>query len=464
MFDNSAPDDDSSHLRAWNRRHDEAAFARFVQRHAGMVLGAARRKTGRAELAEEVAQAVFALAARRAAVLAEHPCVSAWLHRTTILESANALRREQKHRTLADAMARLPDTSPAVELPASVLPQLDDALNALHESDRCAVLLRYGEQLSYDEMAARLGKSADACQKQTSRALERLRSILAKRAAAVTAAALGAGLTAALTKQAGAAVSAKISAAAIAAAPKISFAAILQHIVHTMSTGKQIAAAAGVVALLASVPLGLSWSEAASLRNQIASRPHVAPAAVAAKILPAAPKPSREEPGNRILPGVSSEEGDRTVAMLRALRGRLLTSPQLFDISRQIMDLPASHMPKALEAMADFTGLLPAGLLRVMVFARWGELDPEAAMAAAMTATLDPMTAEMARHAMASGWLERDPGGLAAWLRDHGKSPMAGALAETIGTMSHLFDREMIQQLRDVEPPRLLRRQAGTGV
>src|SRR6187431_1391392 len=81
--------DDRTLLRAWSRAHDEAAFTRFVQRHLGMVQGAALRKTARPDLAEEVAQAVFALAARRAAALAEHPCAGAWLHRTTLLESAN---------------------------------------------------------------------------------------------------------------------------------------------------------------------------------------------------------------------------------------------------------------------------------------------------------------------------------------------------------------------------------------
>ena len=416
-----------------------------------MVQGAALRKTARPELAEEVAQAVFAVAARRAASLAEHPCAGAWLHRTAVLESANALRRELKHRKTAAAMLTQPDTSPEPALPHAALPHLDEALNSLPEHDRRAVMLRFGEKLSYDQMAARMGKSADACQKQTSRALERLRSVLTRRVASVSVAALSAGLVSALNSPATAAAG-KVSAAAIAAAPKISLAAILSHIIHTMSTAKQIAAATGIVALLASVPLGLSYSEASSLRSQIAERPAAAAPAIAAKA-PTVTKPAPEAPGSRIQPGVSNAEADGTVAMLRKLRGRMLTSPQLLDIARQIMDLPLSHLPRALEAMADFPGLLPAGALRMAVFARWGELDPEGAVGAVGTAKLDWMTAEAARHMIASGWMERDPQGMTAWLRENKKSPMTGPMVATI-LMSHgQFDRETVQQLHDVDPP-----------
>ena len=38
-------------LHAWSRGRDEAAFTEFVQRHLGMVQGAALRKTARPELA-----------------------------------------------------------------------------------------------------------------------------------------------------------------------------------------------------------------------------------------------------------------------------------------------------------------------------------------------------------------------------------------------------------------------------
>lgn len=451
IIPDSAPADDRLLLLSWSRGRDEVAFTEFVRRHLGMVQGAALRKTARPELAEEVASSVFALAARRAASLAEHPCAGAWLHRTAVLESSNALRRELKHLKTAAAMLTQPDTSPEPALPHAALPHLDDALNSLPEHDRRAVMLRFGEKLSYDQMAARMGKSADACQKQTSRALERLRSVLSRRVASVSITALAAGLASAFNTPASAAAG-NVSAAAIAAAPKISFAAILSHIIHTMSTAKQIAAATGLVALLASVPLGLSYSEAASLRIQVAERPAATAPMPAAKA-PTVKKPAPKAPGSRIQPGVGAEEADRTVAMLRKLRGRMLTSSQMFDIAREIMGLPLSHLPRALEAMADFTGLLPAGALRMAVFARWGELDPEAAVATVGTAKLDWMTAEAARHTIASGWMERDPQGMTEWLLANPNSPIAGALAGTVAMSVGQFDRETMQKLNGVVRP-----------
>jgi RNA polymerase sigma-70 factor (ECF subfamily) len=443
--------DDRPLLRAWSRGRDEAAFTQFVQRHLGMVQGAALRKTARVDLSEDVAQAVFALAARRAAALAEHPCPAAWLHRTAVLESANALRRELKHRKLAAAMLIQPDTSRDSALPHAALPHLDDALNTLPEHDRRAVLLRFGEKLSYDQMAARLGKSADACQKQTSRALDRLRSVLSRKVAGVTATALAAGLVSALHTPASAAA-VKVSAAAIAAAPKISLAAIASHILHTMSTGKQIAAATGLVALLASVPLGYSYSEADALRTQLEARSAgtPAPAMAAADFSPRTR--TLEPPGSRVIPGMSNTEAERTIAMLRGLRGKLLTSAQMAEVCGQIMSLPETHLPKALESMSAFTGLLPAGVLRAMVFARWGELAPESGIAALDAAKLDMFTGEFARYALAGGWMERDPQGLAAWLKSNPKAPLAGVLGTVVALDVKHFDRATMQQLYDVVP------------
>lgn len=446
-------EDDRALLRAWSGNRDEAAFTAFVQRHLGMVQGAALRKTARPDLAEDVAQAVFALAARRAASLAGHPSAGAWLHRTAVFESANALRRELKQRKIAAAMLVHPDTSPESGLPDAVLPHLDDALDTLPEHDRRAVLLRYGERLSYEQMAARLGKSADACQKQTSRALERLRGLLTKHAA-LSLTVITAGLTHTLGTPATAAAAGKITAAAVGAAPHISLASLFQHLLHTMNTGKQIALAAGTVVLLTALPLGLQISEAASLRQQIASRSHSSSIPSLTETAAAKPAPQRETPGSRVLPGVNSAEADRILAMLRSLRGRMITSSQLVDVVEQLMKLPVSHMEEALKVLADFPGMMPAIPLRAVIYARFAELDPNAAMTAGASsgADKDMFTGDIVRYALAAGWMERDPQGLAAWLQEHPRDRGAGALASILGEKISLLDRETAAKLSAVTP------------
>ncbi len=446
--------DASPLLLAWNHHRDEVAFTQFVYRYLGMVQGAALRKTGSAELAEEVAQAVFALAARRAAALAEHPCIGAWLHRTAVLESSNALRRDGKHRKLAAKMLMDPPTSPEPTEPHSALPHLDDALDALPEHDRRAVLLRFSEKQSYDQMAAHLGKSADACQKQTSRALEQLRTILTRRMKGLTATGLAAGLSSALNSPATASAS-SVSAAAIAAAPQISLFSIIHHILRTMTTAKQITTAAGLVALLSSVPLSLVYGEAADLRGQLAKRPSLNSAATPATSTPALSVASRfGPPGSRIQPGVSPAEADRTLTMLRGLRGKMLTSSQLIDVAAQIMALPISHMEQALASVADFPGLFPVGALQVMIFARWGELAPESAIAALAQRKLNPMIEAAANMGLVSGWMERDPLGMTAWLKANAQSPSVGNLSTMLSSSGYLtqFDKATIEQLCHVKP------------
>jgi uncharacterized protein YlxW (UPF0749 family) len=62
---------------------------------------------------------------------------------------------------------------------------LDDAMDALADADRAAILLRYFENKSLREVGAALGTSDDAAQKRVSRAVEHLRELLAKRGVSV---------------------------------------------------------------------------------------------------------------------------------------------------------------------------------------------------------------------------------------------------------------------------------------
>jgi len=125
-------------------------------------------------------------------------------------------------------------------------PLLDEAMHALDDTNRAAVLLRYFENKSLREVGATLGTSENAAQKRLGRAVERLREFFAKRgvtvggsglvllistnavlvaptglSAAIAASALAAVTTAALTEATVAGVSwlnAKSGAAIVAAA------------------------------------------------------------------------------------------------------------------------------------------------------------------------------------------------------------------------------------------------------
>jgi cell division protein FtsL len=113
--------------------------------------------------------------------------LSGWLHRTTQNLAANAVRtnvRRQTREQEAAAMNELLSTESDANW-EHIAPYLDAALGELSEPDRDAVLLRYFEKKSAQEMAEHLGISDEAAQKRVTRAVERLREIFSKRGVAV---------------------------------------------------------------------------------------------------------------------------------------------------------------------------------------------------------------------------------------------------------------------------------------
>jgi hypothetical protein len=96
-------------------------------------------------------------------------------------------------------------------------PLLDDAMAALDETDRSAVLLRYFENKSLREVGEALGASDDAAQKRVSRAVERLREFFSKRNVTIGASGLAVLISANAVQSAPLGLAATISAAAILA-------------------------------------------------------------------------------------------------------------------------------------------------------------------------------------------------------------------------------------------------------
>jgi RNA polymerase sigma factor (sigma-70 family) len=181
--------DDSQLLREFTERQSDAAFAALVTRHVNLVHSVALRQTGDPHAAEEITQAVFIILARKAASLGPKTILSGWLYQTARLTAANFLRgqirrqqREQEAYMQSLANEAEPDVWP------QIAPLLDDALGQLGERDRHAIVLRYFENKSLDEVGAALGASEDAAKMRVNRALEKLRKVFKKRGVTLTAA------------------------------------------------------------------------------------------------------------------------------------------------------------------------------------------------------------------------------------------------------------------------------------
>jgi RNA polymerase sigma factor (sigma-70 family) len=171
---------DQDLLGEFARDQSQHAFTTLVQRHIGLVYCAALRQVRSPQLAEEVAQSVFADLARNTARLKPDTVLTAWLYAVTRRTAINVVRgeaRRQLREQIAlemNAMNATPDDWRQVE------PLLDEAMHALDDLDRTAILLRFFENKSLREVGERLGTTDDTARKRVNRAVERLREFFAK--------------------------------------------------------------------------------------------------------------------------------------------------------------------------------------------------------------------------------------------------------------------------------------------
>jgi|SRR6266850_21453 len=89
---------DAQLLQRFAEQNSEAAFRALMERHLPLVFGTARRMTGDNAPAQDIAQTVFILLARKGNRLGPNTILSGWLHRTTRFVAARALTAEWRRR------------------------------------------------------------------------------------------------------------------------------------------------------------------------------------------------------------------------------------------------------------------------------------------------------------------------------------------------------------------------------
>jgi RNA polymerase sigma factor (sigma-70 family) len=140
-------------------------FERFYEEHRVEVLRLLRRRLG-ADRAEDAFQETFLRALRAYGRLERGDHLRAWVLTIARNVALDALRRARPAAELVETGAE--DARPAYE----ALAHLTDGLPP---KERAAVVLRYGYDLSYDQIASALGSSPDAARQATSTGVRRLR-------------------------------------------------------------------------------------------------------------------------------------------------------------------------------------------------------------------------------------------------------------------------------------------------
>jgi RNA polymerase sigma factor (sigma-70 family) len=174
--------DDMALVREFAVSQSEQAFETLVSRHVNLVYSAALRQARDADLAQEITQAVFIILARKAGSLSPKTILSGWLYRAAQFAAKDALKiqRRRQLREQEAFMEGVLQNEPDAAW-EQLSPLLDEAMTRLRDKDRDAIVLRFFENKSLQEVGAALGLEERAAQKRVARSLEKLRAFFAKR-------------------------------------------------------------------------------------------------------------------------------------------------------------------------------------------------------------------------------------------------------------------------------------------
>ena len=209
--------DDITLLREYARCNSEEAFAALVSRHVDLVYSVALRDVQDPYLAEEITQAVFIILARKAESFDSKVVLSGWLYRTARYTSANALsvhRRRQQREQEAYVQSLLNESESTVW--TQISPLLGEAMKQLGQKDHDAVVLRFFENKSFQEIGAVFGASENAAKKRVAYALEKMRKYFSKHGVTSTVALIAGAISANSVQAAPATLAKAVTATAFA--------------------------------------------------------------------------------------------------------------------------------------------------------------------------------------------------------------------------------------------------------
>jgi RNA polymerase sigma factor (sigma-70 family) len=381
--------DDAELLRRYAENRSEEAFAEFVQRHLNLVYAAAlRRLSGDSHRAAEVAQTVFTAAARDAARLSRHVVLTGWLYSATRNAAIDVIRveRRRQQREQESLLRHEMNTSSETDW-EQMRPVLDEAMDELDSRDRDAVLLRYFQGTSFGEIGRKLSLTEDAARMRVTRAIERLRALLARRGVTSTSAALSSVLVEQASTAAPAGLSATITGQAfstlVAEGVGVATSNVAAHF-----TGAKAAIGFGIAA--AAIVIGVVVSRESARTD---STPSLAAPAAQNFVIAPTPNETRSDPAPASIAKVSTPSVPALdpAEFTRELQFRLHSDPEMLRLNREeyrtIARFGYASLHAALgmtaEQIEQFETLLiekakvGVDLAAVRYLQGWEETDPE---------------------------------------------------------------------------------------
>jgi RNA polymerase sigma-70 factor (ECF subfamily) len=161
---------------------DTEAYAHLVDRHYDRCVRIALRILGNREDAEEAVQDSFLRAFRALGTYEDRERFSPWLARILVNQCRTVLARVQRREAVFSDM-ELEDVDLHTGFEGGsedAWPDLERALGQLPVEQREAIVLRYSDDLTYDEMSRITGAGESALKMRVQRAFARLRTLLAE--------------------------------------------------------------------------------------------------------------------------------------------------------------------------------------------------------------------------------------------------------------------------------------------
>ena len=163
------------------------AFESLVRKYQGMIYSLCRRLVGAHQAADDLAQETFIKAYLSLSRFDTRRPLYPWLRRIAANNAFNTLKRRKRERRLDESAVADP---PLAFSPESTRPEekaeraeFDErfgrALDSLPDDQRSVFVLRYYEDMSYEEISRALGLPDGTVMSRLNRARRRLRTILA---------------------------------------------------------------------------------------------------------------------------------------------------------------------------------------------------------------------------------------------------------------------------------------------
>jgi RNA polymerase sigma factor (sigma-70 family) len=185
---------DEQLLSRFFERHEDAAFAAILERHGPLVYGVCRRVLSDANDAEDAFQATFLVLVRKGGGLREPGRLASWLfgvaQRTARKVRAQAALRVRSERQASEMQTtQMPSRSASSDMTLDELRGvLEDEIGKMPNKYSLPLVLCYLEGKTNAEAAAQLGWPEGSMSRRLARARDLLRSRLARRGLALSAA------------------------------------------------------------------------------------------------------------------------------------------------------------------------------------------------------------------------------------------------------------------------------------